>query len=173
MPGNGKIRMKRILYIILLAGWMAVIFSFSARPADESEQMSHSVGKMAGKLLIPDYHTWSEQRQEEFAARIDYPVRKGAHMTEFAILGMLLSLAAGTVNERQENAGTDRRRAAAVVMAGILYAVSDEVHQLFVPGRSCQVTDVMIDSCGVILGVFFVELARRYYSGSGKHAKKP
>ena len=42
------------------------------------------------------------------------------------------------------------------LLVGILYAISDEIHQKFVPGRSCQITDVMIDSLGVTLGIFLL-----------------
>ena len=38
------------------------------------------------------------------------------------------------------------------ILTGVAYAMTDEIHQLFVPGRSCQVTDVLIDSAGVLFG---------------------
>ena len=168
--GNRKLQARRMIYIGLLLGWMSVIFCFSARTAPESAQMSHSVGKMAGKLLVPGFDRWSEDRQEEFAARVDYPVRKGAHMTEYAILGILLSLTAGTLYTGNGELYDVRRRMGTAAAGGILYAVSDELHQWFVPGRSCQFTDVLIDSCGVILGVLFLELVRRRCSGKNKES---
>ena len=41
-------------------------------------------------------------------------------------------------------------------MIGVLYAVTDEVHQYFVPGRSCELRDALIDACGVAAGVAIV-----------------
>ena len=75
----------------------------------------------------------------------DLVLRKIAHACEFAVLGALLLRAL-----------RDERAALA---AGIAYAISDEVHQLFVPGRVGSPLDVAIDSAGVAVGVL---LWRRY-----------
>ncbi len=69
----------------------------------------------------------------------DLVLRKLAHMAEYAVLGALLLRA------------TDRSGLA--VALGTLYAVSDEVHQVFVPGRAGSPVDVAIDAVGVALGV--------------------
>ena len=72
-----KNRIKRkktgIIWLIFTLVWMVVIFSFSAREADESAAMSHSVGKMIGRLVIPEYRSWSEDKQGQFAEKIDFP----------------------------------------------------------------------------------------------------
>ena len=64
-------RMKRkktgIIWLIFMIIWMSVIFSFSAKKAVESEGMSHSVGKEIGRLIVPQFTSWSEERQEQFA----------------------------------------------------------------------------------------------------------
>lgn len=74
-----KNRIKRkktgIIWLIFTLVWMVVIFSFSAREADESAAMSHSVGKMIGRLVIPEYRSWSEDKQGQFAEKIDFPER--------------------------------------------------------------------------------------------------
>jgi VanZ family protein len=75
----------------------------------------------------------------------DLVLRKIAHAAEFAVLGGLLLRAL-----------RDERAALA---AGIAYAVSDELHQHFVPGRVGSPLDVLIDSVGVAVGVL---LWRRY-----------
>lgn len=115
--------------------------------------MSHSAGRMAGRILIPGYEEWSDAKQERFAERIDYPVRKGAHLTEFAVLGFLLLLCISSWAGNGQNSYTGMRPAGWSLLAGAAYAASDEIHQLFVPGRSCQFTDVLIDSTGVLLGI--------------------
>ena len=69
----------------------------------------------------------------------DLVLRKLAHAAEFAVLGGLLLRAL-----------RDERAALA---AGIAYAVSDELHQHFVPGRVGSPLDVLIDSVGVAVGV--------------------
>jgi VanZ family protein len=70
---------------------------------------------------------------------VDYVVRKLAHVTEYAVLGALLVRAAG--------------RELPAFLLGVAYAVSDEVHQHFVPGRHSTPVDVAIDAVGVAVGV--------------------
>ena len=79
-------------------------------------------------------------------------MRKCAHAGEYAVLGVLLTMAL-----------TDRRRVMPAAVIGILYAASDEFHQRFVPGRSCQLTDVLLDSAGLLAGIMLVLLADRLY----------
>jgi len=76
----------------------------------------------------------------------DLVLRKLAHATEYGILGALLGRATG--------------RSQVAVAVGVLYAVSDEVHQLFVPGRRGAPLDVLVDAAGVTLGVLLWQRAR-------------
>ena len=139
--------MRRIIFTILTIIWMTVIFWFSANPADESTEMSHSVGKVIGHYFVDGYDDWPEERQIEYADRIDYPVRKCAHAMEYAVLGFLL------VAALCDNAWEERKRIILCIALGVIYACSDEFHQLFVPGRSGQISDVLLDSCGVLAGI--------------------
>ena len=82
-----------------------------------------------------------------------YEIRKAAHVTEYMALGFILSL---DLNRRG--------RARDVVALGVLIACIDETLQLFSFGRSGQMTDVVIDTCGVILGV----AAAYVFSRNGK-----
>ena len=122
--------MKKNIFTLMVILWMAIIFSFSAQPADESEQMSLSVGHVAGLLFADGYEDWPQERQDAFAERIDHVVRKAAHFTEYAVLGVLLALMYRAYGHKGKrlfllSAGT-----------GSLYAATDEFHQLFVEGRS-------------------------------------
>lgn len=54
-------------------------------------------------------------------------------------------------------------RVGASLIIGIFYATSDEIHQCFIPGRGPQITDVIIDSMGVLLGILLVILAVKIY----------
>jgi VanZ family protein len=77
----------------------------------------------------------------------DLVLRKAAHAAEFAVLGFLLLRAVG--------------REIAALLLGIAYALTDELHQHFVPGRQGSVLDVLLDSVGVALGVFLLRRIRR------------
>ena len=68
----------------------------------------------------------------------DFPLRKVAHAAEYAVLGALLARAAGELP---------------ALWLGIAYAVSDELHQSFVPGRAASLVDVGIDAVGVLAGI--------------------
>ena len=76
----------------------------------------------------------------------DLVLRKLAHVTEFAVLGALLVRAVG--------------RELPAFAIGVAYAVTDEIHQHFVAGRSASVLDAAIDAGGVLVGILAFQLAR-------------
>lgn len=162
-------RSAKNILVLGVVLWMGLIFWFSAQPADDSARMSLSVGHVAGLIFIPDYESWPSWRQDAFEEGIDYKVRKTAHFTEYAVLGALLAaMFRSRTGERREDPGPDGGRQGpggrAFFMAlgtGAFYAATDEIHQLFVPGRSCQVTDVLLDSCGVAAGAAVLYLVVR------------
>jgi hypothetical protein len=78
----------------------------------------------------------------------DEVLRKGAHLTEYAVLGLLLMRALG-------------RELPALTLA-IAYAATDEVHQRFVQGRHSSPFDVSFDACGAALGLLLWQLSRRW-----------
>lgn len=83
-----------------------------------------------------------------------YEIRKAAHVTEYMALGFFLSLDLSALNRRG--------RARDVVALGVLIACIDETLQLFSFGRSGQMTDVVIDTCGVILGLAVAFVLRKW-----------
>lgn len=143
------------VWMVVTIVWMAVIFSFSAREADESAKMSHSVGKIVGRVVVSGFESWSDEKQEQFAEKIDFPVRKCAHASEYAVLGILILGTAYSFSEDQR-----RMRIWLSWCVGTVYAATDELHQFFVPGRSCQLRDVCIDSAGVFAGVLLFSLIK-------------
>lgn len=149
--------MRRKIFAVAALLWMIVIFSFSAKVAEDSEEMSRSVGMLIGKAVIKEYKEWPGKRQAAFAAKIDYPVRKAAHASEYALLGILLTGAIMDIRKPW------KRQLLACFLIGAAYAASDEFHQLFVPGRSGQIRDVMIDSAGVAAGIILACLAIRAF----------
>lgn len=147
-----------------MAGWMAVIFSFSAQVAEESSELSGSfayevvdaTGKMLGK-------GWEISQVLSYAEKIEYLVRKLAHMTEYAILALL----AYAFYVSMEVKG--RKKYLASLATASLYAVTDEVHQLFVAGRSGSFRDVCIDTAGAALALLLVSFIGKI---AGKHCEK-
>lgn len=150
--------MRKIVLTILTLFWLFIIFQFSAAPADESSQMSLSVGHAIGHIFIPQYDEWDLKRQDDFAKEVEYPIRKCAHASEYAVLGILLTATLAAWNMKSKN------NIFISLIAGVIYASSDEFHQLFVPGRDGRVTDVMIDSLGLLAGILAVHLAAHLIS---------
>lgn len=129
---------------------MTVIFCFSAQPADVSTGTSLRVGMTIGKMSVPDFSKLTKEEQMDYAKKIEFPVRKMAHATEYAILGCLLTNLCLTFPMRKAYMWG--------WLMGSAYAATDEFHQLFVPGRSGQMTDVMLDSVGCLAGCLLIYL---------------
>ena len=147
--------MRRIIMWILTIALMGFIFYMSAQDADTSGKHSSSVGWRVACILHSDFEEWPLEKQIEYVERIDHPVRKVAHGLEYMLLGMLLTGAIMPVDTTLISIKTGIKGIsfAKPLCIGVAYAISDEVHQRFVPGRSCQFTDVCIDSGGVLAGV--------------------
>ena len=112
---------------------MAVIFYFSSRTADNSAKQSGGILEFLIKLFGDNFFT-------------DFIVRKSAHFLEFTGLCLLLSAAYYYTR--------DKLSPVLSVMTSALWAVTDEVHQIFVEGRSCELRDWFIDLAGSLLGAF-------------------
>ena len=137
---------RRLCCLLLVIVWMTTIFHFSAQPADESGQMSLRFGMSICRMVVPHFEDKTVEQQETMARRIEFPVRKAAHMTEYAILALLLL---GMITKDR----ITRKQLLSVICLVAAYAATDEYHQLFVPGRSGQVRDVVIDTVGGTLGL--------------------
>lgn len=144
--------MRRKIAIIMVVGWMALIFFMSAQDADESSQMSLRVGHVVGEWFVPGYGEWTPERQDEFARSIELFVRKSAHAAEYAVLAALIAnlLRCGAV--RRLSGLPMKKEWLYAVLLTAAYAATDEVHQLFVPGRTGKATDVLIDTAGAAVG---------------------
>ena len=147
-------QIKRAFFIPAVL-WMLIIFIFSAMPEDISEEQSDYVSIRLQKIIMATLSGNKEEAKNEWdewseeSPRI--PVRKMAHVIEYAVLCMLLyvGLAGG------KHAGL------LSVLLTVLYAVTDEVHQLFVPGRAGLFVDVLIDSIGAGVGLVLILLLGR------------
>ncbi|MDE7100233.1 MAG: VanZ family protein, partial [Anaeroplasmataceae bacterium] len=90
------------------------------------------------------------QEQTRMLTNISYIVRKLAHYSEYAILGLFLFLAVSSFTKRQNYVFLISG------FIGILYAITDEFHQSFVSDRTPMVKDVVIDSIGLITMIVFL-----------------
>lgn len=154
--------MKKLLTGLLVLIWMGTIFAFSAQSAAESSQTSQSVSYRIAEWqnrLFGQEKT--EEELLEQAEGMQLIIRKGAHMSEYALLAILLAFHFGCYSFSR------KKILLLAFAAAVCYAATDEFHQLFVPGRAGRITDVCIDSVGCLAGVIF------YYAVWGrKRARK-
>ena len=140
---SARRRVALVLWLVAAAAVAGIIIHFSAEPAGVSDETSRGVLRTILEFFFGESN-------EETIVFYDHFIRKAAHFTLFAALGF--SLAAALVNQ-------DRLpRFWPALIAGALFAVSDEVHQYFVPGRSCEFRDMMIDFSGIVTGALVVTL---------------
>ena len=142
-------RSKRTVIIAWAAVvlWMSFIFTMSAQPAEESKQTSGGVAELILRVVVPDFDGLSREEQAEMIESIQYFVRKGAHFCGYALLGILLFTAFSCHFEKLT------LLVILSLSASALYAASDELHQRFIPGRSGEFADVLLDSTGALLGI--------------------
>ncbi len=146
-----KLAQKKFLKIILIIIWMIVIFIFSGQQGTESGDTSKKftigiIQIITGKNLA---------LEDPFVVGIQLFVRKMAHFTIYAVGGFLIMNYAYTTEK------TMKQKILYSIAFGAGYAVTDELHQFFVSGRSAQVLDVGIDSAGVIIGVLIYLALRK------------
>lgn len=160
--------MRQKICFVLMLIWMLVIFMFSARDSIESTEDSYRIGMEFGRLVVPAFHSLSDEEKLAFAEAVDFPIRKTAHAAEYAILGVL---AIGTLYDAKRKNGryiSIRGSIFAAWAVAAAYAASDEFHQLFVSGRSGQLSDVLLDSTGALVGV----LLGAFFMGRRKRKRK-
>lgn len=121
----------------LLIGWMVLIFFMSNQPADISTKQSDLVIKLFASIGI-DLNT-------HLGELTSFVVRKGAHFTEYFIL-YCFSIA---VCKNYVDIKKARIYCLFIVLGD---AISDEIHQYFIPGREMAIKDVAIDFSGGVLG---------------------
>lgn len=124
----------------------AAIFYFSAQPADVSTEVSDGVGRLLFQIAEEvNIVKASPEALLRWCEIMSTPVRKTAHITEYALLHISVLFALYQQGER----GTRWLKTAFALT--VFYACTDEFHQLFVPGRAGMIRDVMIDSIGVLI----------------------
>lgn len=146
---------KRFLYLIPVIIWMAFIFYMSGKTGQESSGQSGKISLFITDLL-EKVRQDSPQEMQNLQDILELVIRKTAHMTEYAILFLLSYLAMVKISMGQSRF---YNRSIAVLIS-LLYACSDEMHQLLVPGRSGRMIDVGIDMAGVLIVLICMLLSK-------------
>lgn len=135
--------MKKVIKLTLVILWMLVIFCFSNQTGDESGKVSEGLIVKVANIMVDDNLT--DKKRQEVVDKYVIFTRKLAHFSIYLILGILV------INLLIE---FNIKNIFLLSLLGcLLYAASDEVHQLFIPGRSGEVRDVLIDTIGSCVGI--------------------
>ena len=144
--------MKKAAAWALCALWMGIIFSMSAQTAAVSDTQSEQVAGLTQWLLsLLSFGQFSMSPE-----LLNVLIRKIAHFAEYAILSLLYRRALCL-------SGVRHATLTAIILSAC-YAVTDELHQGFVDGRSPQMTDVAIDTLGACAGAWFHQIAQGFLS---------
>ena len=146
---------KRFLYMIPVIIWMIFIFYMSGKTGQESSGQSGKISLFITNLL-EKVRQDPAQEMQNLQDILELVIRKAAHMTEYAILFLLSYLATVKISMSQSRF---YNRSIAVLIS-LLYACSDEMHQLLVPGRSGRMIDVGIDMAGVLIVLICMILSK-------------
>lgn len=136
----------RVILTVLTVAAVAAIFYNSSQSAVESTERSSPLTDWINGILAGFPIPFSVT--ENF-------IRKLAHFTEYAILGTMLSVTYYLYLLKIKTA------LIATLITGAAVAVIDEVIQLFPAGRSCQISDMLLDCCGVAFASVIVMLIIR------------
>lgn len=140
--------LRKTTSIVLLLLWMTVIFMFSSSGSVKSNDTSGKV--ISSAISVKDKVTNNETKPEtkkKIVKKLNYSVRKSAHVFEYFVLGVLAL--------NVFDAFKVKRKVLFAIILCVLYASSDEFHQLFT-GRTASVTDVLLDSVASIVGIYLL-----------------
>lgn len=134
---------KKIINIVLILICMTIVFSFSSEQGNKSKSTSRKVTEIIVQVISDK----PIEEKKELVHNVDKVVRKLAHYTIYTILGVVV------MNYFYNTDKSLKEKIKYTLICGTGYAITDEIHQLFVAERSARLFDVGIDTLGVITGI--------------------
>ena len=158
MKGMGKWQMNRALSgkyrrcarwisVVMIVLTLLLIYNFSSEDGAVSSARSAQVARCVARIVVPGYAQMSVRERVQAEEALHTPIRKAAHMAEFAFAGCWLCVFARTLGIR------GLRGAMWAFVGSLIFAALDETHQLFVGGRGPSIRDVGIDCLGAMVGI--------------------
>lgn len=155
-------RLKQVLSFLPALLIMVAIFRFSSQNADDSSTESIRITQELLCAIRDRFRlSWIPSQLSLYIERSEFFIRKLAHFSEYAALGLSLILPLCAFYS-----GSFKKKTLFLTswIICIAYAASDELHQFFSPGRSPQIRDVVIDSfgalAGILLGLLLIRIRR-------------
>ena len=142
-----RTKKRMILCTVLLIAMLAFIWGNSLADGQTSGNMSGQLMQWINHFLRLD---------EDGALKLHWLIRKGAHFTEFACLGLLLTWLFGMMGEKEGHLFC------MPLLFGMMAACVDETIQVFAPDRGPSPIDIWIDTCGVAVGITILLVGYHY-----------
>ena len=141
---------KKLFYVLIAFIWMITIFSFS----NKNSTTSNNTSKKLIYNVVSLYENISGHNidKNKVINKLNYPIRKLAHFSLYFLLGIIIYQLVNCFNVKYK------------FLICFLYATGDEVHQLFVAGRSSRILDVFIDTSGSISSLIIMQLLNNFYN---------
>lgn len=160
-----KLKKKTIIQIIdivFILIWMATVFWFSNQNGEKSSGTSRTITETVVQPILGE----DESKNEQIIRDTEKVIRKLAHYTIYTIGGILIINFANTTER------TRKKQILYSIMFGILYAITDEIHQYFISNRSARVFDVCIDTLGIITGILIYSVIKKYIKSTKRKAQE-
>lgn len=147
---------KRIITTVLLIIWMIIIFMFSNQTATKSESTSDKVAStVIDTVQTVTNQEITKEKRNDLIENTRFLIRKCAHFTLYFILGVLAYLTLTSYS--------DSRPVIYLIIFCFLYACSDEIHQMFLDGRTAKILDISIDTLGSSISIGLCYFIERFY----------
>lgn len=160
MKQSAQLKAGAVLSWLAVILAMGIIFMLSAQPAVLSDQLSRGITFVlvqAAEKLLPG--------KEWHVIIFDELVRKTAHFICYLVLGVVVANTLRVV-------GLGKAKASSLaLLICLLFAISDEIHQIYVPGRGAQIQDFLADGAGTLLGISLYLLGAQIYAGRHQQSK--
>lgn len=144
-----KRTLLRILFLLLLCLTFFAIFKFSSQDGVESGGLSKKVTTKFVNIF-PYTKNLSNETKNKLIEHGEIIVRKSAHLSIYTLVGIFIMAFMSTFNTSL------KIQFGVSILVGLIYAITDEYHQSFVPGRGPSFVDVCIDTTGVFIGILII-----------------
>lgn len=141
---------KKIIFVIsviLAVVCMIVIFSFSSQNCVDTNSLSHEVTSKISGIIFSGYYQLDAETQNIMTEQLNLFIRKMAHFSLYFILGFMSALSVFLATHKYLKSFVSG------IIICLIYGSLDEIHQMYVPGRTPLVRDVIIDTAGGVCGI--------------------
>lgn len=170
-----KKAIKIIILLLFAITWMLIIFKLSGMTSNTSNGKSTNIISIFIEDALDITNEYgitssypTDEKLDRASTLINAPMRKVIHASVYFVLAFFIMTFLNVIFDHKKYLLT-------IILAFIicvLFASSDEIHQTFVNGRTGQILDVIIDSAGAIVGIFFYSTYHIVYKAGLKQGMK-